>query len=732
MYDFSTKSPKKIFISIFAPFLLCIIAIIIVLTSVLFFNFQNIAQDMAFRSNLSNLRSIGQSAKSMNEILRNVSLQVFFDDTLKNILYYPIGEDPATPYSRRLYSYKNAFSLIESIYIYNGTEFYVCPALGFTYKKETFQDDEIVAILDDMGTYHSNTIIPRYVDTTLIGEITNQAFVYSYLFYDSQLQSGKIEQAVVINISEDFLHQSIAAYKEGSSNIQIIDDNGITMKDDDTYPALSDLSEEKYISRILDSIETSGYFIENINGRKSLVTYIKTDVMNWKFISITPYEYISQDITRMRSYTLIFTMIILLFGIAASILISRSLFKPVHSMARDADELRSEKRTEFSRKKQMLIAALVNEDPFALQEKFTEYDICLDLSKPFCVLLIKIDDYVGFSNKFGQEDRSLMKFAAENITRELLSEHYCTESADMGTSSILILINKTDNLPLTAILEDIKDHISRYLELSVTVTIGRQQCSASELSDEYNEVVKASDHRMISGYKSTIFADEVEFLSATDFTYPDEKVRELIESLMLGQTDNAKMLLKDILIYSAGFGRSSLDACLLNLILTINNSILTIERNNMIKTRFNFDEFVDQMRQSETLEQHYDLFFSLFDSLSAEMENSQKNRHEKLIEQVTSIIWEKYASHNLCLDEISDSVRVSPYYLTKLFKKYKMISISDYIHNVRLEKAREMIQEEDIPISLVMERTGFTSRSHFYNLFKKAYGVSPKQYRTIL
>lgn len=698
----------------------------------LFFNFQNIAQDMAFRSNLSNLRSIGQSAKTMNEILRNVSLQVFFDDTLKNILYYPIGEDPATPYSRRLYSYKNAFSLIESIYIYNGTEFYVCPALGFTYKKDTFQDDEIVAILDDMGTYHSNTIIPRYVDTTLIGEITNQAFIYSYLFYDSQLQSGKIEQAVVINISEDFLHQSIAAYKEGSSNIQIIDDNGITMKDDDTYPALSDLSKEKYISRILDSVETSGYFIENINGRKSLVTYIKTDVMNWKFISITPYEYISEDIARMRTYTLVFTMIILMFGIAASILISRSLFKPVHSMARDADELRSEKRSEFSRKKQKLIAALVNEDPFPLQEKFAEYDICLDLSRPFCVLLIKIDDYVGFSNKFGQEDRSLMKFAVENITRELLSEKYCTESADMGTNSILILINKTDSLPLSAILEDIKDHVNRYLELSVTVTIGTQQCSASELSDEYQRVVKASDHRMISGYRSTIFADEVEFLSATDFIYPDEKVRELIESLMLGQTDNARIVLRDVLIYSAGFGRSSLDACLLNLILTINNSILTIERNNMIKTRFNFDEFVDKMRQSETLEQHYDLFFSLFDSLSAEMENSQKGRHEKLIEQVTAIIGEKYASQNLCLDEISDFVRVSPYYLAKLFKKYKMMSINDYIHNVRLEKAREMIQQEDIPISLVMERTGFTSRSHFYNLFKKAYGVSPKQYRTIL
>lgn len=732
MYDFSTKSPKKIFISIFVPFLLCIMAIIIVLTSVLFINFQNIAQDMAFRSNLSNLRSIGQSAKTMNEILRNVSLQVFFDDTLKNILYYPIGEDPATPYSRRLYSYKNAFSLIESIYIYNGTEFYVCPALGFTYKKETFQDDEIVAILDDMGIYHSNTIIPRYVDTTLIGEITNQAFIYSYLFYDSQLQSGKIEQAVVINISEDFLHQSIAAYKEGSSNIQIIDENGITMKDDDTYPALSDLSQEKYISRILDSLETSGYFIEDINGRKSLVTYIKTDVMNWKFISITPYEYISEDITRMRSYTLIFTMIILLFGIAASGLISRGLFKPVRSMARDADELRSEKRTEFSRKKQKLIAALVNEDPFTLQEKFEEFDLCLDLAKPFCVILIRIDDYVGFCNMYGQEDRNLMKFAVENITRELLSEYYCTESADMGTSNILILINKTDDMPLIEILESIKDHVIKYLELSVTVTVGKPQCTAAELTDEYLRVVKSSDHRMISGHRSTIFADEVEFFSATDFVYPDEKVRELIESLMLGQTDNAKVVLKDILNYSAGFGRSSLDACMLGLILTINNSILTIERNNMIKTRFNFDDYVDKMRQSETLGQYCELFYDLFDSLNTEMENSQKGRHEKLIDQVTAIIEENFASQNLCLDEISDAVRVSPYYLTKLFKKYKMVSISDYIHKVRLEKAREMIQEEDIPISLVMERTGFTSRSHFYNLFKKAYGVSPKQYRTIL
>ena len=371
--------------------------------------------------------------------------------------------------------------------------------------------------------------------------------------------------------------------------------------------------------------------------------------------------------------------------------------------------------------------------PVISSVQYSEFNIKLDTSKPFCLLLIKIDNFDAFCSKYNQEDRSLMKFGISNIAEELLSKYYSSESADMGANTLLVLMNKSDDTPIIDILTEIQENVQNHLELSITIAAGKPQRSVLELADEYQRVVKASEYRMISGHGSIILADDVFFKSATDFTYPDDKEKDLIEALMLGQTDNANIIFKDVIAYSAMFGRSTLDACLLSLLLAINNAILVIERNSsMISIHFSFDEFVDRIRQVEMLDEYYGLFFNLFTSLSLEMEDSRKNRHEKLIEQVISIIEEKYALQNLCLDDISDIVKVSPYYLTKLFKKYKLISISDYIHKVRLEKAKTMIQQEDIPIRLVMERTGFTSRSHFYTLFRKVYGVSPNQFRNIV
>lgn len=58
-------------------------------------------------------------------------------------------------------------------------------------------------------------------------------------------------------------------------------------------------------------------------------------------------------------------------------------------------------------------------------------------------------------------------------------------------------------------------------------------------------------------------------------------------------------------------------------------------------------------------------------------------------------------------------------------------TVSDYVRNVRLDKAEQLIKTTDLTISEVVYSVGFTSRSYFSKIFKKKYHCTPKDYKTV-
>lgn len=69
---------------------------------------------------------------------------------------------------------------------------------------------------------------------------------------------------------------------------------------------------------------------------------------------------------------------------------------------------------------------------------------------------------------------------------------------------------------------------------------------------------------------------------------------------------------------------------------------------------------------------------------------------------------------------------------TPLYKKIKEITgenIVEFIKNVRLKKAMEIMTAEDVLITEVINRIGIQSLSYFANIFKKKFGVTPSQFQ---
>ena len=81
------------------------------------------------------------------------------------------------------------------------------------------------------------------------------------------------------------------------------------------------------------------------------------------------------------------------------------------------------------------------------------------------------------------------------------------------------------------------------------------------------------------------------------------------------------------------------------------------------------------------------------------------------------------------LSEVAARFYLSPYYLSRLFKRVTRQSIVDYINNRRIEAAQKLLETTDLSINDVAEQTGFASAAHFRRVFREVMGMGPLQYR---
>ena len=111
----------------------------------------------------------------------------------------------------------------------------------------------------------------------------------------------------------------------------------------------------------------------------------------------------------------------------------------------------------------------------------------------------------------------------------------------------------------------------------------------------------------------------------------------------------------------------------------------------------------------------------------AESSAAARPRNET-IEQVCAYLAANYPQ-KFSLTEVAAKFYLSPYYLSRLFRRVTGQSIVDYLNNRRIEAAQKLLETTELSISAIAEQTGFASAAHFRRVFREVMDISPLQYR---
>lgn len=122
----------------------------------------------------------------------------------------------------------------------------------------------------------------------------------------------------------------------------------------------------------------------------------------------------------------------------------------------------------------------------------------------------------------------------------------------------------------------------------------------------------------------------------------------------------------------------------------------------------------------------YQQFGQLFvDNLGA---NSEKPSTDSLIKRAETYI-RSHIAEPLTVESLAASVFLSPDYLTRLFKKKYNQTVINYITEQRMFLARELIEKNELSVSEISDRVGYGNYSYFIRVFKRHFGLSPKEYQ---
>ena len=84
---------------------------------------------------------------------------------------------------------------------------------------------------------------------------------------------------------------------------------------------------------------------------------------------------------------------------------------------------------------------------------------------------------------------------------------------------------------------------------------------------------------------------------------------------------------------------------------------------------------------------------------------------------------------DIFLDDVSRQLNISPYYFSKVFKKKVGKNFIEYLTDVRMEKAKELLRNSSKSIKEICLEVGYADSSYFSRIFKKNVGVSQREYK---
>ena len=337
------------------------------------------------------------------------------------------------------------------------------------------------------------------------------------------------------------------------------------------------------------------------------------------------------------------------------------------------------------------------------------------------------------SNEQENNRQDLLCYAVKKIFDDWLSERYVINSLLVG-QNLYYIIQIEPQHEINSLLIALNALCKQCTNLTKAYVFGGLSLLKSELEDlssAYQEGKTAVEYSTMLDLENdfvTYIGDVKDRVEISPISLEEDN--KLLTVIKNGTPTEIEQVIRDIFKQFAD-EQFSLKSYRLYII-DIFNSIIKVA--NMFEVELE-DLFGDSFPNISDILSKYPktIIESWLIGLSKSINRSIKQRSMKsnknLVEDALAYIEEHYADPELTVDKISSQLYFSPTYFSTVFKRKMSQSFVSYLTDVRLNKALVYLENTQEKNYVIAEKIGYLDPNYFGYVFKKKFGVSPKQYR---
>jgi two-component system, response regulator YesN len=285
-------------------------------------------------------------------------------------------------------------------------------------------------------------------------------------------------------------------------------------------------------------------------------------------------------------------------------------------------------------------------------------------------------------------------------------------------------------LGLLEALEQAHAEIETIFKGTVKTGIGRSYADIEDLRSSYFEACNAAEHAEQFDGSCVMQADDIGAPNRRTKAYPVREKERLLAAVRVGGVAESEDALRAFMDKFGSFIEENPGALGVRLYeLTgslIDSAILgggDEKKLNDLVTRFFADVGLikDLKRAREWLS-------GVVEQIAGNVGCVFDSRSKTLIENAKRIIEKNFASQ-FGYKDVAREIFISPSYFMTLFKKETGLTFTDYLTEVRIKAAKDLLRTSEKTITEIAFDVGFNNSNYFSNTFKKAAGLSAKEYR---
>ncbi len=266
--------------------------------------------------------------------------------------------------------------------------------------------------------------------------------------------------------------------------------------------------------------------------------------------------------------------------------------------------------------------------------------------------------------------------------------------------------------------------------IDIICSVSRIDTSKGEIANLYEEALENINFRLLENGSSVLLCDDSFDFRRHIYTVDDEK--HLINYINTGKKNEAQELAVNIIRDNVSRRKINLGSLKVLCTEIMQTAFKVLSRNETdnesgYQGLYKYLVSASEISNGEEAEKHVSGFIS---DVCAMMPETQDKRDDR-IEKIKMFITENISDSNLSVTYVSDKFNLSRSRISTYFKEGCGVGIAEFIIAKRIEIAKEMLLNSEHTVTLIAEKTGFSSLVAFVRAFKRIEGITPSQYREI-